>query len=41
VKPSDAQKIDVCVTSILTHEAAGDVRAAGLAKQRTSYVFTA
>ncbi|MBX6360109.1 MAG: hypothetical protein IRZ03_08520 [Acidobacterium ailaaui] len=41
VKPSDAQKIDVCITSILAHEAAGDVRAAGLAKKKPNYVYTA
>jgi hypothetical protein len=29
-KPSQAQKIDACVTSVLAHEAAGDVTAAGL-----------
>ncbi len=41
VKPSDAQKIDVCVTSILAHEAAGDVRAAGLAKSKKTYLYSA
>ncbi|GAB2951984.1 hypothetical protein GCM10027280_45470 [Micromonospora polyrhachis] len=29
-KPAQAQKIDACVTSIICHEAAGDVTAAGL-----------
>jgi hypothetical protein len=29
-KPDDGRKIDACVTSILCHEAAGDVTAAGL-----------
>jgi len=33
-KASVAQKIDVCVVSILAHEAAGDAVAAGLAKPR-------
>lgn len=29
-KPSDAQKIDACVTSVICHEAAGDATLAGL-----------
>ena len=40
-KASDGQKIDACVTSILAHEAAGDVIAAGLAVKKKSYVYTA
>jgi hypothetical protein len=40
-KASDPQKIDACVTSVLVHEAAGDVIAAGLAAKKTNYVFTA
>lgn len=39
-KASRAQKIDACVTSILTHEAAGDATAAKLWKSK-SYVYTA
>lgn len=42
VKASQSQKIDLCVTSILTHEAACDVIAAGLAAPpKRSYVYTA
>lgn len=41
VKSSPTQKIDACVTSILAHEAAGDVIAAGLAVKKKSYVYTA
>jgi hypothetical protein len=41
VKASDPQKIDACITSILAHEAAGDVIAAGLAVKKKSYVYTA
>lgn len=41
VKASDPQKIDLCVTSILTHEAACDVIAAGLATKKKSYAYTA
>lgn len=39
-KASPGQKIDACVTSIITHEAAGDVTAAGLWKKRY-YAYTA
>lgn len=41
VKASDTQKIDACVTSVLAHEAAGDVIAAGLAAKKKSYAYTA
>lgn len=41
VKASPTQKIDVCVTSILTHEAACDVIAAGLAAPKQNYIYTA
>lgn len=41
VKASDTQKIDACVTSVLAHEAAGDVLAAGLATKKKTYVYTA
>jgi hypothetical protein len=34
VKASTNQKIDACVTSVLAHEAAGDVIAAGLARKK-------
>ncbi|MFF4600566.1 hypothetical protein [Amycolatopsis sp. NPDC001319] len=34
VKASANQKIDACVTSVLAHEAAGDVIAAGLARKK-------
>lgn len=40
-KASQAQKIDAAVTSILTHEAAGDVTAAGLWKTAESYAYSA
>ncbi|MGW7598126.1 hypothetical protein [Streptomyces antimycoticus] len=40
-KASQAQKIDACVTSVLAHEAAGDVIAAGLAVRKKNYVYTA
>jgi phage terminase large subunit-like protein len=40
-KASPTQKIDACVTSVLAHEAAGDVIAAGLAKRKKNYVYTA
>ncbi|SFO59957.1 hypothetical protein [Amycolatopsis rubida] len=39
VKPSANQKIDGCVTSVITHEAAGDVIAAGLAKKKRRKVI--
>lgn len=35
-KPEDGRKIDACVTSILCHEAAGDVTAAGLWPKKKS-----
>ncbi|MFB9926315.1 hypothetical protein ACFORO_42520 [Amycolatopsis halotolerans] len=41
VKASDKLKIDACVTSVLTHEAAGDVRAAGLAAKKRNYFYSA
>ncbi|MDG9705554.1 hypothetical protein [Streptomyces sp. DH37] len=40
-KASEAQKIDACVTSVLAHEAWGDVVAAGLAVKQTSYYYGA
>ena len=40
-KASEHQKIDTAVTSVLTHEAAGDAVAAGLARVKKSYVYTA
>lgn len=40
-KASAAQKIDITMTSIITHEAACDVVAAGLAVKRPNYVYTA
>jgi phage terminase large subunit-like protein len=40
-KASDAQKIDMCVTSILAHEAAMDVRAAGKKVARKNYFYSA
>ncbi|MFJ9558065.1 hypothetical protein ACIRPH_30030 [Nocardiopsis sp. NPDC101807] len=40
-KASAAQKIDVCVSSILAHEATCDVIAAGLATRKKNYVYTA
>ncbi|SFE54844.1 Phage terminase-like protein, large subunit, contains N-terminal HTH domain [Actinopolyspora alba] len=41
VKASQAQKIDACVTSVLAHEAAGDVIAAGEATRKRTRVYTA
>jgi hypothetical protein len=38
-KASPAQKIDVAVTSILAHEALGDVIAAGLAEPEESFYY--
>jgi hypothetical protein len=38
-KASPSQKIDACVTSIITHEAAGDVTAAGLWPQKRRQVI--
>jgi hypothetical protein len=35
-KPSPSQKIDLCVSSVLAHEAAGDAIAAGLARPKKS-----
>lgn len=40
-KASDQQKIDAAVTSILAHEAAMDTVAAGLARVKKRYVYTA
>lgn len=40
-KPSPTQKIDACVTSILTHEAAGDVTAADLWPTEQAYAYSA
>ncbi|GHC28916.1 hypothetical protein ACFW23_04690 [Streptomyces rochei] len=40
-KASPAQKIDVCVASVLAHEALGDVIAAGLAEKEESYFYSA
>lgn len=39
-KPSNMQKIDLCVTSVITHEAAGDATAAGLWRKK-AYVYVA
>jgi len=39
-KPSQKQKIDVAVTSLLAHEAASDARAEGWAKVRTNFIYT-
>ncbi|MFE8962151.1 hypothetical protein [Streptomyces iakyrus] len=38
-KASPAQKIDISVSSVLAHEALGDVIAAGLAEQEVSYYY--
>lgn len=38
-KASPTQKIDVAVSSVLAHEALGDVIAAGLAEQQVSYYY--
>ncbi|MHC3391306.1 hypothetical protein ACLQ2E_17900 [Streptomyces lavendulocolor] len=40
-KASEAQKIDACVTSVLAHEAAGDVIASGLAAPKKTYYYGA
>ena len=40
-KASPAQKIDVCVTSIICHEAAGDVTAANLWPKTENIIWTA
>ena len=40
-KASTPQKIDVTVTSVLAHEALGDVIAAGLAERQVSYYYGA
>ncbi|CAL9301194.1 hypothetical protein [Streptomyces sp. SudanB91_2054] len=40
-KASPAQKIDICVASVLAHEALGDVIAAGLAEKEESYFYSA
>lgn len=41
VKTSDRLKIDAAVTSVLAHEAAGDVKAAGLASRSKNYYYSA
>ena len=41
IKASDAQKIDMTVSSVLVHEAVGDCVAAGLAADKRSYAYTA
>ncbi|MFC4494076.1 hypothetical protein ACFPA8_08010 [Streptomyces ovatisporus] len=38
-KASQSQKIDMCVTSILAHEAAGDIIAAGKASAKKNYYY--
>ena len=38
-KPSQDQKIDVSVTSVLCHEAAADMRAAGWPEEQDTTVF--
>lgn len=38
-KASPVQKIDIAVSSVLAHEALGDVIAAGLAEQEVSYYY--
>jgi hypothetical protein len=40
-KPSQTQKIDMAVTSVICHEAAGDVTAAGLWIATDAYVYSA
>ena len=40
-KASEQQKIDAVIPSVLAHEAAGDVIAAGLATKKRQYVYTA
>lgn len=40
-KPSETQKIDVAVTSVLAHEAASDVRTAGWPEQVAEYAYFA
>jgi phage terminase large subunit-like protein len=40
-KPTQTQKIDAAMSSILAHEAAGDVTAAALWKSETAYVLSA
>lgn len=39
-KPSQKQKIDAAVTSVLAHEAASDMRAEGWPRERNNYVYT-
>ena len=39
-KASPAQKIDISVSSVLAHEAAGDAVAAGLARAKKNYIYT-
>jgi hypothetical protein len=38
-KASPVQKIDIAVSSVLAHEALGDVIAAGLAEPEVSYYY--
>lgn len=40
-KPTQTQKIDACVTSVLCHEAAGDVTAANLWPSTVAYAYSA
>lgn len=40
-KPADNQKIDACITSVITHEAHGDVTAAKLWKTAQAYAYSA
>ncbi|WP_344014130.1 hypothetical protein, partial [Nocardiopsis exhalans] len=40
-KASQQQKIDLAVVSVLAHEAAGDAVAAGLARIKKNYIYTA
>jgi hypothetical protein len=39
-KPTQAQKIDAAVTSVIVHEAAGDVTAAGLWIEENAYAYS-
>lgn len=39
-KPSEHQKIDVCMSDVLAHEAASDTRAAGWPEDSTTYILT-
>jgi hypothetical protein len=38
-KPGDGRKIDMAVVSVLTHEAAGDMTAAGWPELTENYVY--